>query len=187
MLPRRKDDDNKDKLTNTRMVADDQPNEREEEQPQHQKANDEAAESSSIATVNAKKVKMTGPSQATPLAVGITAIAAVAATRTTNTTTSTTKVDPIQQEDTMSTNQKFPFPWKLHTLLEDAENEGYQDIVSWDASGTSFRVHKPIEFCASILGRYFRQSKYESFTRQCEYGNLRKHQKTKMMTETNWP
>jgi hypothetical protein len=77
-----------------------------------------------------------------------------------------TKDDPV--EDVISPNQKLPFPWKLHTLLDDAEREGYQDIVSWEADGAAFRVHKPFEFCEFFLGRYFRQSKYESFTRQCE-------------------
>jgi hypothetical protein len=87
-------------------------------------------------------------------------------------TATTTNSTPIPKDDTardvMSNNQKLPFPWKLHTLLDNAEQEGNQDIVSWEANGTSFRVHKPFEFCESILGRYFRQSKYESFTRQCE-------------------
>jgi hypothetical protein len=72
------------------------------------------------------------------------------------------------EEEMMNTNHKLPFPWKLHMLLDEAQRMGYQDIVSWDADGNSFRVHKPIEFCESILVRYFRQSKYESFTRQCE-------------------
>jgi hypothetical protein len=71
-------------------------------------------------------------------------------------------------EDMMSTNHRLPFPLKLHMLLDEAQRLRYHDIVSWDANGTSFRVHKPIEFFESILVRYFRQSKYESFTRQCE-------------------
>jgi hypothetical protein len=72
------------------------------------------------------------------------------------------------EEQMMNNNHKLSFPSKLHMLLDEAQRMGYQDIVSWDADGDSFRVHKPIEFCESILVRYFRQSKYESFTRQCE-------------------
>jgi hypothetical protein len=96
-----------------------------------------------------------------------TSFAASTAT-TTNTADSNpyAKNDPM--EDMMSTNQKHPFPSKLHMILNEAQRMGYEDIVSWDAKGTSFRVHKPSEFCVSILVRYFRQSKYESFTRQCE-------------------
>jgi hypothetical protein len=61
---------------------------------------------------------------------------------------------------------KLPFPWKLHTLLDRARRENQDDIVSWDADGRSFTVHKPREFCEQIMVRYFRQSKLASFIRQ---------------------
>ena len=32
---------------------------------------------------------------------------------------------------------KLPFPWKLHKLLWDAEQEGKEDIVSWLPGGQS--------------------------------------------------
>ena len=69
---------------------------------------------------------------------------------------------------------KLPFPWKLHTLLDDAEGsededkDPFTDIVSWEDDGKAFRVHKPQEFCSRIMPQYFKQSKFESFTRQCE-------------------
>jgi hypothetical protein len=60
-----------------------------------------------------------------------------------------------------------PFPSKLHDLLEDVEKEGSKrDIVSWLPDGKAFKVHKPIEFCKTIMKRYFKQSQYKSFTRQ---------------------
>jgi hypothetical protein len=73
-----------------------------------------------------------------------------------------------EDKESMST-AKIPFPWKLHTLLERASDEDFEDIVSWEAGGKAFRVHKPKEFCDTIMPKYFRQSKFESFTRQCEY------------------
>ena len=60
---------------------------------------------------------------------------------------------------------KFPFPWKLHQLLDDAEAYGNDSIVSWLPSG-AFQVHKPDEFVKHIMPKYFRQTKFKSFTRQ---------------------
>jgi hypothetical protein len=91
-----------------------------------------------------------------------------ATTATSNTVHSASNLKDAPEEQMMNNNHKLPFPSKLHMLLDEAQRMGYQDIVSWDADGNSFRVHKPTEFCESILVRYFRQSKYESFTRQCE-------------------
>jgi hypothetical protein len=68
------------------------------------------------------------------------------------------------------------FPFKLHRLLDDAENCGFDEIVSWMATSeergarrNAFRVHKPKEFARLIMprSRYFpRSSKYRSFQRQ---------------------
>ena len=66
------------------------------------------------------------------------------------------------------------FPWKLHDLLQDASVQGFSDVVSWDASGTTFKVHKPDEFVTRVMPLYFDMSKYESFRRQLNlYGFIR--------------
>ena len=57
------------------------------------------------------------------------------------------------------------FPWKLHQLLNDAENEGFQSIVCWSPQGHSFKVYKKETFAADIMPRYFQSSKYKSFQR----------------------
>jgi hypothetical protein len=64
-------------------------------------------------------------------------------------------------------NQCIPFPWKLHEMLETAEKEGFDSIVSWlpDTPG-SFRVHEPDYFFSAVMPRYFKQTKYKSFQRQ---------------------
>jgi hypothetical protein len=64
------------------------------------------------------------------------------------------------------TNSFLPFPWQLHALLEAADREGFNQIVSWiDDSG--FKVHNPTLFVKHIMPRFFkRQSKYKSFLRQ---------------------
>ena len=61
---------------------------------------------------------------------------------------------------------KFLFPWKLNRLLNDAEREGNEDIVSWLPHGRAFKIHNPKEFERKLMKKYFRQSQFKSFTRQ---------------------
>jgi hypothetical protein len=62
-----------------------------------------------------------------------------------------------------SNQNSFQFPWKLHDMLDTAAEEGFDDIVSWDDGGRAFKVHKTQKFVDSIMGRWFKQSKYKSF------------------------
>ena len=61
------------------------------------------------------------------------------------------------------------FPDLLYNLLEDCERSEEFTIISWSPQGRSFKVHDKEVFTHSILPRYFRQSKYKSFARQCKY------------------
>jgi hypothetical protein len=61
---------------------------------------------------------------------------------------------------------KLPFPWKLHELLDDVERDSNEHIISWLLCGSAFKIHKPDTFCDSIMTKYFRQTKFKSFTRQ---------------------
>ena len=71
-------------------------------------------------------------------------------------------------------NQEHSFPWKLYDLIEDAERNGFSDIISWEFSGRAFKVHNHAEFFAKVMPLYFHQTKYESFRRQLNlYGFLR--------------
>ena len=76
-------------------------------------------------------------------------------------TQSKRKVMPQLQE--RSNQNSFQFPWKLHDMLDTASEEGFDDIVSWDDGGRAFKVHKTQKFVDSIMGRWFKQSKYKSF------------------------
>ena len=69
----------------------------------------------------------------------------------------------IQQETTMTSTL---FPRKLHKMLNEAELNGEEHIVSWLPCGTAFRVHKREEFVNTIMKRHFNQSKFKSFQRQ---------------------
>jgi hypothetical protein len=68
------------------------------------------------------------------------------------------------------------FPMILHALLSDSETMGFQDIVCWMPGGQVFKIHDPDRFASDILPRYFNQTKYKSFQRQCNiYGFQRVH------------
>jgi hypothetical protein len=58
-----------------------------------------------------------------------------------------------------------PFPLKLHEMLENAQAEGHEHIVSWQPHGRCVVVHKPKEF-VELLPDYFKLSKIASFQRQ---------------------
>jgi hypothetical protein len=64
------------------------------------------------------------------------------------------------------------FPWKLHDMLEAAESNNFDHIVSWEPDGLSFKVHKSDEFVTKIMPLYFDQTKYESFRRQLNLYNF---------------
>lgn len=67
-----------------------------------------------------------------------------------------------------------PFPLKLHRLLEDVEHKAKAEILAWDPDGRSFTIFQPKAFAESIMGQYFRQTKYKSFQRQMNlYGFVR--------------
>lgn len=58
------------------------------------------------------------------------------------------------------------FPQKLHRLLDEVENAGRGNIVSFTESGAAFRVHNPDIFSSEIAPHYFRLRRYHSFQRQ---------------------
>lgn len=59
------------------------------------------------------------------------------------------------------------FPWKLHDMLDDAEESNHSHIISWCADGKSFRIHQP-NAMVTVLTQYFRQTKYKSLLRQLQ-------------------
>jgi hypothetical protein len=68
------------------------------------------------------------------------------------------------------------FPRKLHALLEEAEEKGFQDLICWQSGGKSFKVLNSGNFAKTIMPEYFKQTKYKSFQRQLNlYGFQRIH------------
>jgi hypothetical protein len=67
-----------------------------------------------------------------------------------------------------------PFPEKLHRMLDEAEERGQTDIVSFYSHGRAFGVHDIDRFVSEIMPKYFKQSKWNSFARQLNlYGFVR--------------
>jgi HSF-type DNA-binding len=83
-----------------------------------------------------------------------------------------------KNQDLLS-NLKLPFPWKLYQLLEEV-GSSLAHIVSW-MGDNNFRVHDPEAFVAHVMPKFFRMSKYQSFTRQCKCCQ----QKTKASTSAS--
>ena len=52
------------------------------------------------------------------------------------------------------------FPLQLHDMLNDSEDKGFEDIVSWQPHGRCFVVHRPKDFVEHIMPIYFKQSKF---------------------------
>eukprot|EP00539_Tryblionella_compressa_P007742 CAMPEP_0178772306 /NCGR_PEP_ID=MMETSP0744-20121128/22477_1 /TAXON_ID=913974 /ORGANISM="Nitzschia punctata, Strain CCMP561" /LENGTH=370 /DNA_ID=CAMNT_0020428985 /DNA_START=9 /DNA_END=1120 /DNA_ORIENTATION=+ len=57
------------------------------------------------------------------------------------------------------------FPYKLHTILDDASGAGFDDIISWTPDGNSFKVFSKARFEEVVMGRYFESNKYKTFQR----------------------
>lgn len=72
------------------------------------------------------------------------------------------------------------FPNKLFQLLQAADTEGFQDIISWDTVGNSFEIHQPEEFTKVILPRFFpSQSSLRSFERMLNIWGFERRVKRK--------
>lgn len=71
-------------------------------------------------------------------------------------------------------SEESSFPWKLHLMLEHAEHENHQHIVSWMEDGTAFKVHDSEQFVEKIMVNYFSQTKFESFRRQLNMYGFRR-------------
>lgn len=84
--------------------------------------------------------------------------------------------DSIQHEEGHfgTVVQEHSFPFKLFHLLQHAEENGKQHIVSWVEDGCALKVHDHRAFVSTILPNYFDHNKYESFRRQLNlYGFTR--------------
>lgn len=70
------------------------------------------------------------------------------------------------------TQEKFPF--KLYRMLDEAESNGDDSIVSFFPHGRAFAIHKPREFVSELMPKYFSTSRMSSFQRQLNLYGFRR-------------
>mmetsp|Transcript_4289 Transcript_4289/g.6589 ORF Transcript_4289/g.6589 Transcript_4289/m.6589 type:complete len:396 (+) Transcript_4289:99-1286(+) len=63
------------------------------------------------------------------------------------------------------------FPIKLHRILTSGKHD---DVICWMPHGRCWKVLKPTVFERDVMPRYFKQTKYSSFTRQVNGWNYRR-------------
>jgi hypothetical protein len=67
-----------------------------------------------------------------------------------------------------------PFPEKLYRMLQEVEQAGKSDIVTFHPHGRAFGIHNPERFVQEIMPKFFKHNKIASFARQLSlYGFLR--------------
>jgi hypothetical protein len=77
--------------------------------------------------------------------------------------------DELEQQEASQRRRggvTISFPLKLHAVLDQVERDGLAHVISWQAHGRCFVIHKPKEFVDHVMPCYFRQSKLTSFQRQ---------------------
>ena len=86
---------------------------------------------------------------------------------------SSSGVDPIKEtsftkgaNDSKTEKHSLPFPFALHNMLSVAEEQGKTSVVSWLPHGKAFRVNNKEVFVATMMTKYFKQTKFKSFQRQ---------------------
>lgn len=67
-----------------------------------------------------------------------------------------------------------PFPEKMHRLLQDCEENGEADVISFFPHGRAFTIHHVERFCREVMPRYFKQSRLSSFQRQLNLYGFRR-------------
>eukprot|EP00523_Entomoneis_sp_CCMP467_P001618 CAMPEP_0168752170 /NCGR_PEP_ID=MMETSP0724-20121128/18244_1 /TAXON_ID=265536 /ORGANISM="Amphiprora sp., Strain CCMP467" /LENGTH=477 /DNA_ID=CAMNT_0008800403 /DNA_START=215 /DNA_END=1650 /DNA_ORIENTATION=+ len=77
-----------------------------------------------------------------------------------------------EDEEDHPANDTFPF--KLHRMLEHAENSGMDNLISFSEDGKAFSIHKPREFVSDIMPKYFTTSRMSSFQRQLNLYGFRR-------------
>ena len=71
--------------------------------------------------------------------------------------------------------KELKFPSKLHLMLCQASERGFDDIASWTACGRGFRIYNKPLFISKILPVYFPGiSRVKSFQRQLNLYGIHK-------------
>ena len=69
---------------------------------------------------------------------------------------------------------KDQFPAKLYEMLEAVEVLDLTHTVSWLPHGRAFQVTDPEQFMELVVPKFFKATKYRSFTRQLNLWGFRR-------------
>jgi hypothetical protein len=75
-------------------------------------------------------------------------------------------IRPFDHTITLEARSKHAFPVKLYRMIERAERNGQDDIISFIDDGKAFAIHKPRAFEMEIMPSYFNSHRMSSFQRQ---------------------
>ena len=67
-----------------------------------------------------------------------------------------------------------PFPEKLNRMIQQAENNGKEDCISFFGHGRAFIIRDQQRFCKEIMPKFFKQSRLSSFQRQLNLYGFRR-------------
>lgn len=70
-------------------------------------------------------------------------------------------------------DKKLQFPWKLHQVLDSAQEEGHADVISWTANGKAFKIFDKERFEAEVMPKKFSSNKFKSFQRNLNLWGFR--------------
>ena len=70
--------------------------------------------------------------------------------------------------------KKDQFPAKLYEMLEAVEDLGLSHIISWLPHGRAFQVIDQEQFMKLVVPKFFKATKYRSFTRQLNLWGFRR-------------
>ncbi|KAL3905556.1 MAG: hypothetical protein SGILL_009630, partial [Bacillariaceae sp.] len=77
--------------------------------------------------------------------------------------------------DTRLTHSKFyTFPFRLYDILEEAEQDGNEHIISFNENGDQVVIRDRQQFAEKILPKWFGHSNIRSFDRQCSYWGFKR-------------
>lgn len=81
---------------------------------------------------------------------------------------------PLSSPQVKSGGPSSHFPEILHKILSIADEEGHNDILSWQPHGRCFMIRHRDRLVSEIMPKYFRQTRFASFQRQLNlYGFIR--------------
>ena len=72
---------------------------------------------------------------------------------------------PLLSKEFSSIVQRQQFPWKLHQVLDEAEERGYSDIICWAPNGKSFQIISKKRFEEKVMPLVFSSNKFKRFQR----------------------